>query len=1294
MDRRKSLSLNKRIQKDKNQKKIGSFFRKSPVKNTAEEPTLKNDLKSSASNVSLVTVELESEKLATDERNILPATPENFFKKSKIGKSTFNNAKTHSKSFIDKDDITKREQKVSCNENLEKEKISQKSKKVIESKTTKRLSLSKSLKRKNVFKEEKEEGKKKPMLDEVDFISISDDDNELLLGYLSTVKHDPHNHHSNNKINMKDDMMGDLSILTNPLLETDFEKNKTCKSNTKKHTMIKKKKESYFTENDEEIFNDMFSEIDEKSKPATVDLSDDSLLGIDFNENFSMKDEPGVILVWIVTKLTIRAHSEKIVHLHLKANSTVEATCHLRNDWFYMDIDVGDQAFVSGLTNQCKHCILDNNSDEYITLYPNTLISGTTIASGISCERQAVLNERFKMENQNQAMLLGTMVHDLFDEALLENKFTVKWLEEKAKEYSQSPKYLDSLYQIGFDENELLARMKEYFPPIDDWAKSFLQNKRGKEIEFHVGSKLKKDDPDIGRVIIDDIVDIEENIWDPCHGFKGKIDVSVSVTVHKRSIKQHMKSYAENYLLPLELKTGKMWNKQGSIEHRAQLAVYAIMMSSKYHQDIASGLLYYIKSNHMQGVPMPAHERRAITIKRNEIAKKITLETDNFTLPGLLRNERFCKRCSQNKNCMLYYKSMEDGNAVTSGVSELFTELTSHLSTSDLEYFTKWYKLIREEASFSIRSRRNKPIWEDTSKDLESKGQCYSNMIICKQDMTSDQKLHYTFKRDSNHFNKGTSLKYFTLNVGDRVIISKEKENVFNITTGYILSIDCNEVTISVSHKILSNENQVCTYRVDHDRTLSSFTTPFTNIAKLFSLSEAYEDKLRRLIIGKEQPTFNEEDIDKSTSETIQPLISKLNKVQQVAIRRCLAAKDYLMILGMPGAGKSTTVAALVQVLSALGKTVLLTSYTHSAVDTILIKLINMGFTDFIRLGQSSKVHPLVKPYTCIEKTQHLRNTTELGEFYKQQKIIATTSLSVNHPVFTNKHFDFCIVDEASQITQPVCLGPIRYAKSFILVGDHNQLPPLVQSEEARKNGLDISLFKYLADLHPLAVVTLNYQYRMNKEIMSLTNHLVYNQQMECGNSNVANSFLYLKDFDQKLNDLDNEDYKLRHIYDIISPKQPVVFVNTDTAYLFETKAAYNIINQGESLLVARIIKELVNIGLNSKDIGVITPYRHQIKIIRDELIKVKMTSENLEVDTVDKYQGKDKSCIIVSFVRKNTKNEVGELLKDWRRINVAVTRAKTKLILVGSKETLVNSEILKKMIEYIELKNWIIDTA
>jgi len=153
------------------------------------------------------------------------------------------------------------------------------------------------------------------------------------------------------------------------------------------------------------------------------------------------------------------------------------------------------------------------------------------------------------------------------------------------------------------------------------------------------------------------------------------------------------------------------------------------------------------------------------------------------------------------------------------------------------------------------------------------------------------------------------------------------------------------------------------------------------------------------------------------------------------------------MILGMPGTGKTTTIAKIIESLVDAGKSILLTSYTHTAVDNVLIKLKESN-VDFLRLGNLDKVLPSIQPYTP-NYNGDLQTVEYIEKVYGSKKIVATTCLGINHWIFSKRKFDYCIVDEASQITLPICLGPIRFARVFILVGDQYQLPPVVCNQHS-----------------------------------------------------------------------------------------------------------------------------------------------------------------------------------------------------------------------------------------------------
>ncbi|CAN0262276.1 unnamed protein product, partial [Ectocarpus sp. 4 AP-2014] len=258
----------------------------------------------------------------------------------------------------------------------------------------------------------------------------------------------------------------------------------------------------------------------------------------------------------------------------------------------------------------------------------------------------------------------------------------------------------------------------------------------------------------------------------------------------------------------------------------------------------------------------------------------------------------------------------------------------------------------------------------------------------------------------------------------------------------------------------------------------------------------------------------NDKNIDRqrasssSTGELEALFRTALNEDQRDAVRKLVTAKDYALLLGMPGTGKTWTIAFAVRVLLARGASVLITSYTHSAVDNLLLKLIEEG-VPCLRVGKPSSVHPGVRPH-CVNYDGSAETTVAYSELVASARVVGCTCLGVKHPLFSHRRFDYCVVDEAGQISQPVVLAPLRCADVFVLVGDHYQLPPLVTSSEALEAGMSESLFRRLCEAHPASLQRLSYQYRMNGDVMALCNDLTYSGRLRCGNATVGAQRLVL----------------------------------------------------------------------------------------------------------------------------------------------------------------------------------------
>ena len=385
---------------------------------------------------------------------------------------------------------------------------------------------------------------------------------------------------------------------------------------------------------------------------------------------------------------------------------------------------------------------------------------------------------------------------------------------------------------------------------------------------------------------------------------------------------------------------------------------------------------------------------------------------------------------------------------------------------------------------------------------------------------------------------------------------------------------------------------------------------------------------------------------------------------------------------GNPGSGKTEIIVHLVKMFAEMGKTVVIVAHTNQAVDNILLKLLNHNIR-FMRIGNVSRMNEAIRLHSEDALTENCESTHELEQLYSSFNIFAGTCISMNsHLIFDFKVIEYCVVDEASQLILPENLIPLFNSKKFILVGDPAQLAPVIISQEAKNAGLDQTLFELLMNKDNCIELTI--QYRMNSEIMRIANACTYNNQLTCGSQEIANATLNLNDC-VKLIDSDNEiefDTNERWLETCLSKQidLSVIFLNTDSR---EEEAVHRfdgngeVYNEFEINILIKILKYLIDQNYPSNKIGIISWYQRQVKKIRSFTRMFK----NVEVSTIDQYQGRDKDIILISCV-KNAKNlnvEKSEILNESRRLNVAQTRAKKKLIVIGSKNTLENYEPFKK---------------
>ncbi len=297
-----------------------------------------------------------------------------------------------------------------------------------------------------------------------------------------------------------------------------------------------------------------------------------------------------------------------------------------------------------------------------------------------------------------------------------------------------------------------------------------------------------------------------------------------------------------------------------------------------------------------------------------------------------------------------------------------------------------------------------------------------------------------------------------------------------------------------------------------------------------------------------------------------------------------------------------------------------------------------------------------------------------IREIIEGVDVVCTTNSTAGSRLLEGHTFDVVAIDEATQATEPSCLIPLVKGERAIFAGDHKQLPPTILSEEARED-LQLTAFEKLVKRAGSSITEmLLTQFRMNTDIMEFSNNSFYDGNLEADDS-VANHTL--EGIIESGSSLEN--LQPRWLNRALDPQQPVVFLDTADLDARERQrpGSHSRENPREAEIVSRIVKELLNY-LPPKEIGVISPYDDQI-----DLLNSRHDRENLEIKTVDGFQGREKEAIVISFVRSNEDNELGFLM-DERRLNVSLTRARRKLIMVGDAETLKTHRRYAELLSYV----------
>jgi len=313
-----------------------------------------------------------------------------------------------------------------------------------------------------------------------------------------------------------------------------------------------------------------------------------------------------------------------------------------------------------------------------------------------------------------------------------------------------------------------------------------------------------------------------------------------------------------------------------------------------------------------------------------------------------------------------------------------------------------------------------------------------------------------------------------------------------------------------------------------------------------------------------------------------------------------------------------------------------------------------------------------------FEEADALREQA-VDEILSSKQVICTTNSTAGSELMADRNFDLVVIDEATQATEPSCLIPISHGDKVVMAGDHRQLPPTVKNLEAAEKGLKDTLFERLAGSYPESKSMLQVQYRMHQYIMQFPSRAFYDDKLIADESVKTHT---LKDLSPEINVFDHA------VADILDPVEPVTFVDTSGIEAPERtrQGSTSKENQQEALLVEQLVDNLLQAGIDAADIAVISPYKDQV-----DLLDRKISWEDLEIKSVDGFQGREKEVVITSLTRSNTKNNIG-FLEDVRRFNVTLTRAKRKLIVIGDRSTITVHDTYQQFVDYVQKNGKIVE--
>jgi DNA replication ATP-dependent helicase Dna2 len=1037
----------------------------------------------------------------------------------------------------------------------------------------------------------------------------------------------------------------------------------------------------------------------------------------DFEDDWCMPPPPpgAPLTVLSVTDDVLPDGGGPARRVRLRLDQGAEYVLWLRDSWASTPVEPGDLLATNCGWSPAGDATLGSRTGGHAVLHPHLLLSATAVGSSLGCVRKAVLTELLGGGPPTSAAAFGTATHAVFQAAL-----TSRAGDAAQGLAAAGPKVGAAMGPQLAAAGESAASLQRHLASAASGVAGWIECARS------AGGVPAQDARTSAPATLrlEGVEAIERMLWSPRLGLKGQLDATVTA---------RLDGHPTPVVVPFELKTGAF---RAAREHGAQVVLYTALLADAQcgagtGDTVPFGLLHYSAPGTRGDaagathVVAPTHgERTALLQARNTLAAAVVAASrPGGSLPPVTAALRDCEKCFKLRECALADAVLHGGAAASSSpaLGALFSPYAAHLTPASAAFLAHWDAILSAEVAL-LQARAAAP-WAAPRDVRRRGGACLVGLSLLggAQALLSPERVagdadeaadeacdpddalfQYTLvlpsptadgAEDAPGDGDGALSRF---GASDRLLLSvvpphpdappSDVHVLCRAICGGLVHVNgLPAVVVHTTRAVelpqgVASAADLPTWRLDRDDG-PGLVTRMRGVLWDCMSGTLGAQRVRSLVADLAPPHGRPhlEPVPPAShsaaAAAAASLSASLNGEQRRALDAALATGDYLLLRGLPGTGKTATLCAMAAAHVALGHRVLLCAHTHAAVDAATVRLLAAGVPGIWRAGHTSKVHPDVRR-ACSLPGPEMEAAIP--------RLVAMTASACASPACpllqlppSARSFDIVLLDEAAQTPLPLALAPLRYGQSFVLAGDTAQLAPLWASPDARAAGGEESLFARLESAHPSAVLMLQLQYRMSEPIQTLANDLVYRGDLKCGSSMTATRQLPLaRPLPDRLPPWARS---------ALRPDAGVLFLDTDALGAACAASSRPLRNGGEARLCALLAAALLShTALPAGDLLLLTPYNAQVDLLRECCASQGLA---VEATTVDRAQGRDVAVVVLSCCVTLPLSR--NLLDDARRVCVALTRAQTKLCIVGSRAALAASPLTTKMLASCDARGW-----